>query len=131
MAQDFVNRGVPLSGIGLELHIDPSFDTPGTLQSLSQNIARLGALGLEVHFTELDVRLPSDDASDLAAQAQTYADLMAVCLSQTACTAFQTWGFTDEYSWVPGFYPGYGWALAFDVNYAPKPAVASMLKALQ
>jgi len=131
MAQDFVNRGVPLAGIGLELHIDPSFDTPGTLASLSQNIQRLGALGLEVHFTELDVRLPDDSAASLAAQAQTYQDLMAVCLAQPACTAFQTWGFTDKYSWIPSFFPGYGWALPFDQNYGKKPAYDSILQALQ
>ena len=43
---------------------------------------------------------------------------------------FQTWGFTDKHSWIPGSYPGFGDALPFDVNYQPKPAVASMIDAL-
>ena len=131
MAQDFVNRAVPLSGIGMQLHIDPGFDTPANLASLGQNIERLGALGLEVQFTEVDVRLPDDSAASLAAQAKTYQDLMAACLAAPACTAFQTWGFTDKYSWVPAFYPGYGWALPFDENYAKKPAYAALLQTLQ
>ena len=131
MAQDFVKRAVPLSGIGMQLHIDPSFDTPANLASLGQNIQRLGALGLEVQFTEVDVRLPDDSAASLGAQAKTYQDLMAACLAAPACTAFQTWGFTDKYSWIPAFEPGYGWALPFDENYAKKPAYAALLQALQ
>jgi len=131
MAQDFVKRGVPLSGIGLQLHIDTGFDSTYSLDSLSQNIQRLGALGLEVHFTEVDVRLPDGSAASLAAQAKTYQDLLKVCLAQTACTAFQTWGFTDKHSWIPAFYPGFGWALPFDETYAKKPAYDSMLKTLQ
>ena len=131
MAQDFVNRGVPLSGVGLEFHIDNTFDTAGNLSSLSQNIQRFGALGLEVHITELDVRLPDDSTASLTAQAQTYKDLINVCLAQKACTTFQTWGFTDKYSWIPSFFPGYGWALPFDDIYQKKPAYTSLLTALQ
>jgi endo-1,4-beta-xylanase len=131
MAQDFVKRGVPLTGVGLEFHIDTTFDTPANLTSLSQNIQRFGSLGLEVHITELDVRLPDDTAASLAIQAQTYKDLINVCLAQKACTAFQTWGFTDKYSWVPSFFTGYGWALPFDLNYAKKPAYTSLLTTLQ
>jgi endo-1,4-beta-xylanase len=88
-------------------------------------------LGLEVHITELDVRLPDDTAASLAAQAQAYKDLINVCLAQKACTAFQTWGFTDKYSWIPSFFTGYGWALPFDQNYAKKPAYTSLLTTLQ
>jgi endo-1,4-beta-xylanase len=131
MAQDFVTRGVPLAGIGLELHIDPSFDSTGTLASLSQNIQRLGALGLEVHFTEVDVRLPDSSAASLTMQAKTYQDLLTVCLAQPSCKAFQTWGFTDKYSWIPSFFTGFGWALPFDQNYAKKPAYTSLLQKMQ
>ena len=67
----------------------------------------------------------------LTAQAQTYQDILNVCLAQSACTAFQTWGFTDKYSWIPGFFPGYGYALPFDSNYAKKPACTSLLQELQ
>lgn len=131
MAQDFVNRGVPLAGVGLEFHIDPSFDTAANLDSVSQNIKRFGALGLEVHISELDVRLQSGSSSNLAAQAKTYRDLMTVCLTESACTAFQTWGFTDKYSWIPSTYPGFGSALPFDQSYAEKPAYKSLLQSLQ
>jgi endo-1,4-beta-xylanase len=41
-----------------------------------------------------------------------------------------TWGVTDDHSWIPAFFSGYGAALPFDENYRPKPAVAAMIKAL-
>lgn len=131
MAKDFVKRGVPLAGIGLQLHVAPDFDQPATLDSLRKNIRRLAALGLEVQFTEVDVRLANHSAGSLALEGQTYKDLLAVCLHQPACTAFQTWGFTDKHSWIPGEYHGYGWALPFDRDYKKKPAYDAMLKTLR
>jgi endo-1,4-beta-xylanase len=72
----------------------------------------------------------SSDAS-LQAEADIYKDLLDVCLSESACTLFQTWGFTDRYSWIPIAYPGYGWALPFDLRYRKKPAYDALLKELQ
>ena len=130
MAKDFVKRGVPLSGIGLELHVSTGIDQPDALDSISRNIRRLAALGLEVQFTEVDVQLHDGSASILAAEANTYKDLLELCLRQPACTAFQTWGFTDKHSWIPTTYAGYGWALPFDRNYRKKPAYFALLKEL-
>jgi endo-1,4-beta-xylanase len=130
MAEDFVKRGVPLSGIGMQLHISPDFDQPENLASLRQNIRRLAALGLEVQFTELDVRLPSASGFNLGAQADTYKDLLGICLAEPACTLFQTWGFSDRHSWIPDYFKGFGWALPFDDNYQKKRAYAAMLKKL-
>jgi endo-1,4-beta-xylanase len=130
MAKDFVKRGVPLSGIGLELHVSTGIDQPGSLASISRNIQRLAALGLEVQFTEVDVRLQDGSASSLNKQAQMYKDLLALCLRQPACTAFQTWGFTDKYSWIPTTFSGYGWALPFNQSFEKKPAFYALLKEL-
>jgi len=55
MVKDFKRRGVPIDGVGLQLHISRLDDDRETLAS---NIARLTALGLQVHITELDVSLP-------------------------------------------------------------------------
>jgi endo-1,4-beta-xylanase len=89
--------------------------------------------GLQVHITEMDVRLPLTNgvpsAADVAAQAQTYARILTVCLQNPGCTAVQTWGLTDKYSWIPGSFPGFGAALPFDAAYQPKSAVAAMLNA--
>lgn len=130
MARDFVKRRIPLSGIGLQLHVGPGFDQRDTLDPLGKNIRRLAALGLQVQFTEVDVRLQDDSDLSRREQANAYKNLLKVCLRQRGCTLFQTWGFSDKHSWIPAFYPGYGWALPFDQDYRKKPAYAAMLREL-
>lgn len=103
---------------------------------MAANIKRITDLGLDVHITELDVRLPVDSSgiassSSLATQAQIYHDIVAMCLKYPRCRAVQTWGFTDRYSWIPGTYPGTGAALEFDASYQPKPAYLSTQDALR
>jgi endo-1,4-beta-xylanase len=133
MAQDFLNRGVPLHGIGLQMHLT---NANTDLSGIEPNIKRLTDLGLQVQFTELDVRLPVDASGNatpamLATEAQIYQSATAICLKYPLCTAIQTWGFTDKHSWIPGAYPGFGAALEFDQTYQPKPAFTAMQSALQ
>ena len=120
-----VSRGVPINGVGLQMHV-----TPGNVPSqanISANMTRFAALGLEVHVSEMDVQLPVNangnaTAANLAAQATTYQNVFAACQAAPNCTGFLTWGFTDAYSWIPSTYPGFGAALPLDANYQPKPA---------
>jgi len=123
-------RGVPIDGVGFQLHVKAAdYAHPDDIR---KNIQRLGALGLEVHFTEIDVRvkLPAD-AAKLKQQAQCYRDLMNICLSEPNCTSFVTWGFTDKYSWVYRFFPGFGDALVFDKDYQAKPAYTGLQEILK
>jgi endo-1,4-beta-xylanase len=132
MAQDFIARGVPLHGVGLQMHLTSSGFSAA---SVDANIKRLTDLGLEVQITELDVRLLVDStgvatAANLATQAQIYHDVVQVCLKYPKCTAVQTWGFTDKHSWIPGTFPGRGAGLPFDSSYNPKPAYDAMSSVL-
>jgi len=137
LVTNMLARGVPIDGVGLQMHIDTS-GYPTNNNFLS-NISRFTALGLKVHITELDVRIPIPASSaELTKQAQIYHDLMALCLQNTNVTAFVMWGFTDKYSWVPDFFntangysTNYGAALPFDENYNKKPAYNSLLNALK
>ncbi len=121
MAQDFRTRGVPLDGIGFQLHIDLTFDNPATLASLTSNLQGFAALGLDLHITELDIRLQDSSAASFNAQAKLYGEIATIWVQQPSCELFQTWGFTDKYSWIPKFFPGWGGALPFDANYQKKP----------
>jgi endo-1,4-beta-xylanase len=136
MVKDFKKRGVPIDGVGIQAHIF-NFDVK-ELSSLAANLTRLTALGVEVHITEMDVALPLDatgallDQTALARQADVYRLVATACLQQPGCTAFQTWGFTDKYSWIPGYTKGKkGRALLFDHNYEPKPAYNALREALE
>jgi endo-1,4-beta-xylanase len=133
MAQDFKERGVPLDGIGLQMHLTAN---PPPLAGMESNIKRLTELGLQVQITELDVRLPIDSAGKasetlLATQAQVYRDVVALCLKFPRCTAVQIWGFTDKYSWVPRSFQGTGAALPFDALFQPKPAYDAIQSAFR
>jgi endo-1,4-beta-xylanase len=123
MVRDFQARGVPIDGIGLESH----FQLGGVPASLGANIARFGALGLKVHITELDVRMPlPSTAAQLQTQAQNYRDVVSTCFGLTACDLVVMWGFTDKESWIPNAFPGWGAALVLDSSYQPKPAYTSL-----
>src|SRR5207247_952109 len=82
-------------------------------------------------YTDYSAELANATAADLAAQAQVYHDVFALCLKFPLCTSIQSWGFTDKYSWIPGAFPGRGAALEFDTAYQPKPAYNSIQTALQ
>jgi endo-1,4-beta-xylanase len=134
MVQDFVARGVPIDGVGFEMHL-----TLGNYPSsagLAQNIQMLHALGIQVHITEMDVRIPVDSngnatAANLQSEADQYQRILTVCLQTPGCTAFQVWGVSDGNSWIPASFPGFGDALPFDVNYQPKPAFTSLINAFE
>jgi endo-1,4-beta-xylanase len=133
MLKDFKSRGIPIDGVGLQMHISTlNFDGA----PLATNIARLTALGLQVHITELDVSLPVDSAaqvapSDLQRQAEIYRAVTRACVQNPGCTAIQTWGFTDKYSWIGTHSHGTrGAALPFDRTYRPKPAYEAIIEEL-
>jgi endo-1,4-beta-xylanase len=62
-----------------------------------------------------------------ARQADIYRAIASACLTHPGCSAIQTWGFTDKYSWIGWKTKGVkGNALLFDRYYAPKPAYAAI-----
>jgi endo-1,4-beta-xylanase len=133
MVKDFKQRGVPIDGVGLQMHVTGvDLDT----EAIAKNIARLAALGVQVHITELDVSLPVDSSGkasndDLKAQADIYRRVVRACLNSSACTSVQAWGFTDKYSWIGSHsHHTRGAALLFDNTYKPKPAYQAMVKEL-
>jgi len=126
MVQDFQRRGVPIDGIGFQMHL---FNLAADAVSIAANLERFTKLGMQIHITEMDVALPVDASGrplhpgDLERQAEVYHQIATVCLQHPGCTAFQTWGFTDKYSWLGWFTHGtQGDGLPFDRQYKPKPA---------
>ena len=134
MVKDFKRRGVPIDGIGFQMHI---FDLHPDLPGIDTNIARLTALGIHVHITEMDIALPVDalgnaSESDLERQAELYKQITSICTAHPGCDAIQTWGFTDKYSWIGWKTKGAkGAALLFDRRYTAKPAYQGLRDALR
>jgi endo-1,4-beta-xylanase len=118
--------GVPIDGVGLQSHFIGG-EAPADFRAVLQKFT---ALGIDVAVTELDLRLRlAADAHALTAQAADYASIVSACRSTPRCVGVTTWGITDDRSWVPSFFSGYGAALPFDENYQPKPAVEAIVDA--
>jgi endo-1,4-beta-xylanase len=133
MLADFKKRKVPITGVGLQMHLGLEAD----VSSIARNIQRFSDSGFQVHITEADVGIAVDrrrrvlNLEDLERQSRLYEAILTACLNQRGCMVFQTWGFTDRYSWVNSTSRGKkGAALLFDAQYHPKPAYAAVRRAL-
>jgi endo-1,4-beta-xylanase len=133
IVRDFRQRGVPVDGVGFQTHVA---NLHADVASISANIKRITALRVQVHITELDVALPVDAGGnprpeDLRRQAHIYREIATACVSHPRCTAIQTWGFTDKYSWIGSHSKKtQGAVLPFDQDYRPKPAYEALRSAL-
>merc|ERR1719410_2325384 len=100
-------------------------------------------IGIEVHITELDfscrgfgavdgsqvgiVPCPHWGPNEEAQQAEKYYNYAKLCIEEPACTAFETWGFTDRYTWLgTEQHP-----LLLDENLLKKPAYTAVITAFQ
>jgi endo-1,4-beta-xylanase len=130
LLRDLRSRNVPVHGVGLQMHM-----TVGKLPSLDDfraNLRRLAELGLEVHVTEADVRIPLPATPDaLDEQAKNYHQLLKIALEFPELRSWTIWGVSDRYSWVPRAFKGFGAALPWDENHQAKPAKNALEKALR
>ncbi len=128
-------RGVPVDGVGLQMHEDIArdADTP-TPEGVAANMARFERAGFLVRISEMDVNIHGRvTPAKLAAQAGLFAAMLGDCLRAKNCTAFSMWGFTDRYSSLADTdrYNVFGNGLIFDSAFAPKPAYSAMAEALK
>ena len=136
---DLVERNVPLDAVGFQMHtaVDVFDYMPASIvkSRIAANFARFNELGLDVHITELDVRIADSESGptdeELGQQAQMFSIMLEACLEAQSCSTFNMWGFTDKYSWIPKGHPGYGHATITDSNYQRKPAFEALITTLR
>jgi endo-1,4-beta-xylanase len=122
-------QGVPINGIGEQGHLDTQFGFSGA--RFQADLARYASLGLKVAVTEADVRTfvettdalqtPTDNLSQFA-QPFEFDQMLKACLAVRNCISFTIWDVDDADSWVPGAFPGEGYATLYDTNLQPKTA---------
>jgi GH35 family endo-1,4-beta-xylanase len=81
-------RGIPVHGVGLQCH----FSAPVNKDQISQNIKRLGDLGLRVSLTEIDIQNGTTSPSS-------WTNLVQACVENYNVTSFVVWGISDANSW--------------------------------
>jgi endo-1,4-beta-xylanase len=124
-------RGVPLDGVGIQGHLGLSY-LPDW-DALEKNFERFNQLGLDVQFTELDIKIHDGQGSwdeRLIKQAQAYRNIFQTCLQAKKCSGMVMWGFTDRYTWATAATGQNAAPLIFDESYRPKPAYLSVQEVL-
>eukprot|EP01084_Bolivina_argentea_P264688 448459_1 len=122
MIQNMQSEKIPIDGLGVQCHFNMG-DYPLSQSKLQSNFKRFTDLGIEIHITELDDACKSNDgckwsSSEEKKQAEMYQILLQACIATPRCKSYESWGFTDKYTWVGSdTHP-----LPFDDNYNPKTA---------
>jgi endo-1,4-beta-xylanase len=133
MVQGMKQRGIPIDGVGLQMHISNGNDGNRSADQIRQNMERLTALGLQVVYSELDVSLcgTADIAQRRAQQKQRLADVTKVCMDNALCSAITFWGIADSDSWRDSeCNGGRSEPLLFDTTYQPKDAYRGVFDAI-
>lgn len=127
MVKGLVESGVPIHGVGFQYHIWRVMDTP-TCKSVQEKVRRINDLGLTVHFTELDVKIPTSMMDeDFELETYFYRGAIENALASKDCPAIILWGVTDRPSGQSGFIN----TLLHDKNYQPKKAHNAVADALR
>ena len=125
--QTMRQRGVPVHGLGLQMHI--SIVHPDNTQ-LAEALRAAQQTGLLLHLSEIDVAvnplghaitatpaLLQRQADKLAFLVRTYQELPR---AQQFGITF--WGVSDQNTWIRSYFGRDDYPLLFDDNYQPKPA---------
>merc|ERR1712129_472689 len=114
MIKNMTANGIKVDGVGMQAHLNTD-QVPIDYDAIVANLQRYDALGIEVHITEMDVK---NAANDDGKESIVYQTVLRACRAVKACKSFETWGYTDKYTWVgTDEHP-----LPFDANFNPKQA---------
>lgn len=128
MLNDFVARGIPVHGIGMQMHTRYNLGDYRWKNAIKQ----AASTGLKVHISELDISLnPAMDTSvvyspELAQeQKDKYRYIVQAykALPNEQKFGITTWGVGDQDSWKR-----IAWPLLFDESYQRKPAYYGVLE---
>jgi endo-1,4-beta-xylanase len=123
--RDAKARGVPIDGIGMQMHIDGA--TAASKEAVVKNMRRFAAIGVKVYVTEFDVNMHDVHLSQqdkFNRQAAIYGDMLGACLEvgPQICPSFGFLGLVDRQSWYRGIGINNAEPLLFNDDYIPKPA---------
>lgn len=135
LANALKTSGVPITGIGTQMHIFTTTSHTG----IDQMMQKLAATGLKIRVSELDVRLRNNTSvvaapttAELESQAAMYKYVVNAYkkyIPVTQRAGITVWGLTDNTSWL--FNNGADYPLLYDKDYNKKPAYTGFLSALK
>jgi endo-1,4-beta-xylanase len=138
MVADLKKRGIPIHGLGLQMHIGINSSDNGILTAVSE----YAKTGLKIHFSELDISLtggtknPSLVFTDALKETQkqkykTVIKYYTQIIPEAQRFGITTWNVGDADSWLRGFIQKNEYPLLFDDNYNRKPAYYGFIDGLK
>lgn len=149
MIDDFQTRGIPLDGIGFQMHVCLNYPSASAIAASMQKVVDKGLL---VKITELDVAInqpycdnyPANRVNVFTetvalAQKKRYCDIVEAYLDTVPVEqrgGITVWGSNDGATWLDDLYRNQfdnqkiSWPLLFDSNYNDKPALRGFADAL-
>ncbi|MBN1428650.1 MAG: endo-1,4-beta-xylanase, partial [Anaerolineae bacterium] len=106
VVQELQAQGVPVSGVGMQMHVN--IENPSA-ETIEETIETFAALGVEVHITELDMSIYTNDSDKytivpedvLIRQGYRYRDIFEVLRRQADHIGKVTfWGMADDHTWL-------------------------------
>jgi GH35 family endo-1,4-beta-xylanase len=138
MVEDFKKRGIPIHGLGVQMHIGVSADNGGITSALR----RLAGTGLRIHISELDI-LATDWKKDPGLvfseelqrkQSDKYrfiAETYKESVPPRQRHGITVWGVSDAVTWINPNFGLHDWPLPFDEKYHKKKAYGGFLEGLR
>lgn len=123
-------RGVPIDGIGMQIHIDAS--RPPDKQEVINNMNRFGEIGVPVYITEFDINtnyVKRDSAYKNQLEAQLTYQTARACIESTACVSFNVFGVSSKNDLIKKIAKTNSRDYMFDSRYRPRPSFYSFRQA--
>lgn len=114
-------RGVPIDGIGMQMHIDAS--RPPSKQAVIANMKRFAAIGVPVYITEFDINTNAVKASNAYKQqleSKIAQDMVGACIESKACVSFDVFGLTNKNDVIRILTRANSREYMFDSRYVPR-----------
>ena len=136
LVMDLKRRGIPIHGLGLQMHINVDSKRNELQEVLDKSIKT----GLKIHLSELDIAVNPKNNPDFfyeekvaSAQAEqfnfVFKSYMKIPGAQQYGITF--WNISDKDSWLRGYFKRpKEYPLLFDDKYAKKPAYTTLINSL-
>ncbi|GMF53339.1 unnamed protein product [Phytophthora fragariaefolia] len=100
-----LDANIGIDGVGFQSH--SIYSDTSTAEDIVTNLERFTALGLDVAFTELDVKTSSTSPSEEEQEKQftVYTNTVAACQQVEECVGVTIWDFDDTYTWLDNSAP--------------------------
>lgn len=138
LAVDLLDRGIPLHGIGHQMHVN--IRGPANIL-IEQTISQFAELGLMNYITELDVniyensdgRFTEKPEGLLRLQGERYKEIFDIFLKYSDhIESVTVWGLSDDKSWLRQFpVVRQNWPLIFDETRRTKPAYWALVELME